>query len=163
LINDILFSHFYGELNSIFIQSKVLEIIFLEFQNLFSDENLISSVNSLKLDEKDIYAIKKAKEILIQNMKNPPSIIELAKKAKINDFKLKAGFKKVFNKTPYGLLLDYKMSIARKLLTTGDMNVNEVSKYIGYKYSQNFSTAFSKKFGILPKDVMKTKKYYILP
>lgn len=159
LLNQIFSSPFEEELNNIFIQSKVLEIIFLEFKELFGNESILKS-NSLKLDDYDINSIKQAKEILIQNIQNPPSIIELSKLVKLNDFKLKKGFKEVFGITPYNLLIDYKLELAKKLLSDGNMNINEISQHIGYKFTQSFSTAFSKKFGILPKDLMKSRKYY---
>ncbi|WP_324171834.1 AraC family transcriptional regulator [Sulfurimonas sp.] len=158
LLNQIFLSPFEGELNNIFIQSKVLEIVFLEFQELFENQN-ISKINTLKLDEYDINAIKQAKDILIQNMQNPPSIIELSRLVKLNDFKLKKGFKQLYGITPYNLLINYKLEYAKKLLTDGDMNINEISHHIGYKFTQSFSTAFSHKFGVLPKDLMKNRKY----
>ncbi len=40
------------------------------------------------------------------------------------------------------------------------MNVTEVAHEIGYKYIHNFSKSFTQKFGVLPKDMMKNRKYY---
>lgn len=160
LLNDINNSPFEGGLNDMFIQSKVLELVYLEFKELFVNQNDFLDTNKLKLSVQDIESIKKAKEILIQNMQNPPSIIELSKLVAINDFKLKSGFKKVFGTTPHNLLVDYRLTLARTLLLDGDMNINEIAQHIGYKFTANFSTAFSKKFRVLPKDLMKSRKYY---
>ncbi|WP_324171838.1 AraC family transcriptional regulator [Sulfurimonas sp.] len=160
LLNDINNSPFDGVLNDMFVQSKVLELVYLEFKELFINQNSFLDTKKLKLSIQDIESIKKAKEILIQNMQNPPSIMQLAKMVAINDFKLKSGFKIVFGTTPHNLLIDYRLTLARTLLLDADMNINEISQHIGYKFTANFSTAFSKKFKVLPKDLMKSRKYY---
>jgi len=160
LLNDIINSPFDGELDDLFIQSKVLELIFLEFKSLFINQEELLNNKDIKLDNQDIQSIKQAKDILIQNIQNPPSIMELSKLVALNDFKLKLGFKKIFKTTPHNFLIEYKLTLARKLLIDGDMNINEISKHIGYKHTANFTTAFKKRFGINPKELMKTRKYY---
>jgi len=79
---------------------------------------------------------------------------------RVNDFKLKKGFKEVFQTTPYNLLLDYRLEYAKKLLAESDLSVGEISQKIGYKYTASFSAAFIKKYGVTPKSIMKSKKYY---
>jgi len=158
ILNDIFNLPFDESLNNIYLQSKALEIIFYELNSL--SKEIKNFQNTIKLDEYDIQAIKKSKEILIQNIKNPPSIIELSKMVRINDFKLKIGFKEIFGETPYNLLINYKLDLAKNLLQQGDMNINEIATYIGYKYTQSFSSAFSKRYGVSPKDILKRKKYY---
>jgi len=157
LINEISSSPFEGNLNEIFIQSKVLELIYLETKNMIDND---TKNKAIKLDDYDIEAIKRAKEILIENLQETPSILELSKMVRINDFKLKSGFKKVFGTTPHNLVLGYKMDLAKKLLIESDMNVSEISKLVGYKHAANFTTAFMRKFHTKPIDLMKNRKYY---
>ncbi|WP_324171840.1 AraC family transcriptional regulator [Sulfurimonas sp.] len=158
ILNDIYKLSFDEPLNNISLQSKVLELLFLEFTSLSNDKKSI--VNNIKLDDYDIEAIKKAKDILIQNMKNPPSILQLAKMVRINDFKLKIGFKEIFKITPYNLLLNYRLEYAKKLLIESHLSIGEIAQDIGYKYTASFSAAFIKKYGITPTSIMKTRKYY---
>lgn len=152
IINEILNCQLHGELKKIYLQSKSLELLHIELSKLETKENKII------LDSYDKEAIYKAKEILIQNMQNPPSIVELAKLVHINEFKLKAGFKEVFHTSPFKLLFQYKMSKAKELLQVGDYNINEIANLTGYKFASNFSNAFYKEFGINPKTLI--KKYY---
>jgi len=160
ILNDIYKLPFDESLNNIYIQSKVLELLFIELNSLADDKKSIK--NSIKLDEYDIEAIKKARDILLANMQNPPSIVELAKMVRINDFKLKKGFKEVFQTTPYNLLLDYRLEYAKKLLIESNLNINEIAQKVGYKYTASFSAAFIKKYGVMPKSIMRNKKYYYL-
>ena len=93
-------------------------------------------------------------------MKNPPNLTELSKLVNLNEFKLKYGFKKLFNITPYNFLLEHKLFHAKNLLENGDMNVSEIAAIVGYKQLHGFSNAFVKRFGVRPKDLMKSRKYY---
>lgn len=146
-------------LDQVFIQSKVLEILSCEFSNLI-DQNEIFSNNMSNYSEYDIKALHQAKEILVNNMINPPSIMQLSKLIKLNEFKLKYGFKMLFKVSPYSFLLEHKLHKAKELLESGNLNVNETAFEIGYKRVHSFSDAFYKRFGVRPKDIMKNRKYY---
>ncbi len=103
------------------------------------------------IDEENVMKIRKAKEIIIENMAEPPSLIELANQIGLNLKKLKMGFKQIYGDTVYGFLFDYKMEYARKLLDSGSYNVNEVGLKIGYSTGSHFIAAFKKKFATTPK------------
>lgn len=156
LAREILNSSFNDTINELYIQSKVLELIFLEFSNLQE----FKEVSDVKFSEKDLEALKKAKEILTLRMQNPPSISELSRLVALNEFKLKIGFKKYFRLAPYQFLFIHKMQEAKKMLESGDFNVSEVSSKIGYKQVQSFSKAFFRHFGTNAKD-LKGKKFYM--
>ena len=94
---------------------------------------------------------KQAKEIIIEEMNNPPGLQELADQVGLNLKKLKMGFKQIYGDTVYGFLFDYKMECARKLLDSGSYNVNEVGLKIGYSTGSHFIAAFKKKFATTPK------------
>ena len=103
------------------------------------------------IDEENVLKIKKAKEIIIANMAEPPSLQELSDQIGLNLKKLKMGFKQIYGDTVYGFLFDHKMEYARKLLDSGSYNVNEVGLKIGYSTGSHFIAAFKKKFATTPK------------
>jgi AraC-like DNA-binding protein len=102
-------------------------------------------------DEDNVMKIRKAKEIVIANMAEPPGLQELADQVGLTLKKLKMGFKQIYGDTVYGFLFDYKMDYARKLLDSGSYNVNEVGLRIGYSTGSHFIAAFKKKFATTPK------------
>ncbi len=157
-IFEIFNTSFSGSFNKLYLQSKIFDLLYTETKELLSLD--MKKILNFKFSQYDIEALNRAKNILIVNMKNPPSLSILSKMVHLNEFKLKFGFKKLFQNSPYGLLFEYKMLEAKKLLEKSEYDINEISRIVGYKYSCNFSTAFNKKFGILPKDLMKTRKYY---
>jgi len=158
LAKEIFHSPYENTLDKLYIESKSLELIHNEINLLFSKKH--SSSSYIKLSSKDKEAIYHAKEILSKRIANPPSIAQLAKSVAINELKLKTGFHRFFNETPYNISLEYRLQKAKKLLQKSEYNINEISKFVGYKYTQSFSNAFFKRFGVRPKELMKTRQYY---
>jgi AraC-like DNA-binding protein len=103
------------------------------------------------IDEENVLKIRKAKDIVLANMAEPPGLQELADQVGLTLKKLKMGFKQIYGDSVYSFLFDYKMEYARKLLDSGSYNVNEVGLKIGYSTASHFISAFKKKFGTTPK------------
>lgn len=107
-------------------------------------------------DAFEIARIKEARDILLKNMMDPPSLKELARKVGTNEFKLKIGFKNVFGNTVYGYLTDYRLNKARQLLTIDNVHIKDVASQIGYSNPSHFIAAYKKKFGVTPKQHVKS-------
>ena len=134
-------------LKNLYYKGKAYELLSLFF-NRAEDANT-EQCPFLIDDEK--LKIKKAKEIIISNMAEPPGLEELSDQVGLSLKKLKMGFKQIYGDTVYGFLFDYKMDFARQLLESGSYNVNEVGLKIGYSTGSHFITAFRKKFATTPK------------
>jgi AraC-like DNA-binding protein len=102
-------------------------------------------------DELNVVKIKKAKQIIIARMAEPPTLQELADEIQLPINKLKEGFKQIYGDPVFAFLFDYKMEVARQLLASGSHNVNEVGLKVGYSTASHFIAAFKKKFGTTPK------------
>ncbi|MFY9070728.1 AraC family transcriptional regulator [Aliarcobacter butzleri] len=149
LLNDILNCSLVGELANIYKQGKIFELLSLEISKLQKNED------DIFLDDYDRSAILKAKEILLNNLQNPPSIVGLAKMVHLSEVKLKRGFKQIYKTSPYQLLVSHKMNLAKNMLENGEYNINEIALQVGYKFANNFTNAFYKEFKIRPKDILK--------
>lgn len=132
----------------IYLKAKVYELIALYFNR--PDEVDVEQCPFL-MDEENVRKIRKAKEIILNHLAEPPGLKTLSEEIGLSLKKLKEGFKEVYGDTVFGFLLDYKMEYARKLLEEGSHNVNEVSHLLGYSTSSHFISAFKKKFGTTPK------------
>ena len=104
-----------------------------------------------RLAASDVSRVRDAREILLQDMENPPSMTQLARMAGINEKKLKYGFKQVFGMPVFEYFRNYRLEMARDLLASGIMSVTEVGVHIGYQSLSHFSEEFRKKFGVTPK------------
>jgi AraC-like DNA-binding protein len=77
------------------------------------------------------------------------SLQELARQVGINEFKLKNGFKELFQTTVFGYLSDVKLQNAKQQLLEG-VPIKSVAEALGYSSVQHFGNAFRKKFGVSP-------------
>lgn len=148
VLNQIFHYNQNSSIKTLYLKGKSYELLSLFF-NTNEDPN--AEHCPFLSDEENVLKIKKAKEIIIKNMAEPPSLQELADQVGISLKKLKAGFKEIYGETVFNFLFDYKMEFARKLLDSGSYNVTEVGLQIGYSTSSHFIAAFKKKFGTTPK------------
>ncbi len=148
VLNQLFNSNLNPSIKNLYFKGKAYELLSLYF-NRNEDQN--AEQCPFLVDEENVLKIKKAKEIVIANMAEPPSLQELSDQVGINLKKLKMGFKQIYGDSVYSFLFDYKMEYARKLLDSGSYNVNEVGLKIGYSTASHFIAAFKKKFGTTPK------------
>lgn len=136
----------------IFMKGKILELLSYYFsKNIESEEENCPFI----ANEETIGKIKSAKELIIKEMSNPPSLEEIAKKVGLNIKKLKTSFKDFYGAPVFTYLLNYKMELAKKLLLEQKLNVNEIALHLGYSTSSHFIAAFKRKFGTTPKQFAK--------
>ena len=137
---------------NLFNKAKIYEL-FSHLYNRNRDLNIEQC--PFLTNEENFKKIKKAKDIIISNMTNPPTLIDLSKEINLSLKKLKEGFKKIYGKPVFQFLLEYKMELAKKLLAENNYNVNEVSLKLGYSTASHFITAFKNKYGLTPKNFKK--------
>jgi AraC family transcriptional regulator, transcriptional activator of the genes for pyochelin and ferripyochelin receptors len=148
VLQQIINSNINNSVRELYIKGKIYELLSLHFQK---EESATGEYCPFLVDEQNVLKIRKAKEIIISRMAEPPSLQELATEIGLNLKKLKEGFKQIYGDTVYSFLFDYKMEQARKLLESNQYNVNEVGLQVGYSTASHFIAAFKKKFGTTPK------------
>lgn len=148
VLQQIINSNINSSIRELYVKGKIYELLSLHFQK---DESVNGEYCPFLVDEQNVLKIRKAKEIIISRMAEPPSLQELASEIGLSLKKLKEGFKQIYGDTVYSFLFDYKMEHARKLLETNQYNVNEVGTQVGYSTASHFIAAFKKKFGTTPK------------
>jgi len=151
-INDIMNGKFTGGLKLLFLQSKCVELLALQSQ--MYEDAACKTASPICKPGHDTDSIHFAKDYLLQHAAQPPSLTELAKVAGINEFKLKQGFKALYNTTVFGYLTDYKLNQARVMLSD-NLAIKEVADRLGYSSVQHFNSAFRKKFGVPPGQMKK--------
>lgn len=135
-------------IKSLYFKGKAYELLSLYFNRPF-DTNIEQC--PFLADEENVRKIKRAKEIIISRMSEPPTLKTLADEIGLSVNRLKEGFKQIYGDSVFSFLFDYKMEVARQLLATGEHNVNEVGLKVGYSTASHFISSFRKKFGTTPK------------
>lgn len=150
VINQIFSSFMHDDIQKLYFKAKAYELLSLYFNKKEGDEQSCPFLN----DEENVEKIKKAKQIIIENMAEPPSLQELADQINLSLPKLKEGFKHIYGETVFNFLLDYKLEYAREKLLSNKYNVSEISLEIGYSTASHFISAFKKKYGTTPKQYL---------
>ena len=148
VLSQLFHYNLHPSIKNLYYKGKGYELLSLYF-NKTEDPN--AEQCPFLIDEENVMKIRKAKDIVIANMAEPPGLQELSEQVGLNLKKLKMGFKQIYGDTVYGFLFDYKMDMARRLLDSGSYNVNEVGLKIGYSTGSHFIAAFKKKFATTPK------------
>jgi AraC-like DNA-binding protein len=145
-----------GIAKRVYLEGKVLELMGILIGQEIEIHEGKSHLQSLKPDV--IERIHYAREIILQQLDNPPSLNELARRVYLNECTLKRGFRLCFGTTVFGYLRNYKLEQARQLLETGEMKITEIARAIGYTSRSPFAAAFRKQFGMNPKEYQKSQK-----
>jgi AraC-like DNA-binding protein len=148
VLNQLVNFNLNQSIKNLYFKGKAYELLSHYFNR--SEEANIEQCPFLA-DETNVIKIRKAKDIIISRMSEPPTLQELADEIQLSLKKLKEGFKEIYGDSVFSFLFDYKMEVARKLLESGDYNVNEVGLKVGYSTASHFIAAFKKKYGTTPK------------
>lgn len=138
-----------GRVKRLFLEARIFELIIIYINQKHEKQ-------TVTLKQEDINKIMLAKQLVEHDLQNPNSLMELSRKAGINDYKLKKGFKELTGHTVFGYLYKIRMEKAYYFLSKEKKMVNEVAFLVGYKNAQHFITAFKKQFNILPGSLNKS-------
>jgi AraC-like DNA-binding protein len=136
------------ELRRTYLQSKTAVLLLLALEQLISRPT--ASQASIPLRKYDLEKLYEAREYLLHNIENPPTLKQLAHKVGLNEFKLKKGYKQVFGTTIFCDFNKVRMEEARHHLLETDKSITDISMLAGYDDPPNFIRAFKHYFGTSP-------------
>jgi len=140
---------------------SVLALHAQAYQILLSSLNCVNEEDTCAMpvckflhNEQDVQKIRKAKEILVNNLAEPITIKELSKKVAINECYLKKGFKEIYGSTIFEFYQTQRMEHATFLLYEKGLSVTDVSMMLGFSSLSHFSTAYKKFTGMKPCELL---------
>jgi len=83
---------------------------------------------------------------------HPWTLVTLARQAGMLRSSFAERFNRVIGMTPLNYLLQWRIAVARNLLSREHMSVAETALAVGYQSASGFSTAFSRETGLSPKE-----------
>jgi AraC-like DNA-binding protein len=105
-------------------------------------------------NESECDKIQEARRILDQNIDQPHTIRELARKVAMNECYLKKGFKTLVGKTIHEYQQHVRIEKAKELLQHQGRSVTDVANTLGYSSISHFSTAFKRVTGMKPCELL---------
>lgn len=154
ILHQIISTKYEGKYKKIFVESKALELLLCTIHFI---EEIKSPCDTCKFLNQPLEKEKiiQAREIILQNINQPPTIPELAKQIGINQCYLKKGFKEMFKSTVYEYVMEQRMLKAKMLLSLNTQTVSQIAEEVGYSNTSNFSNAFKKYTGLYPSEISK--------
>lgn len=150
-IQQIVNCPYQGAIRRIMLEAKILELFAYQVESF--EQMQSTNCECTYVEKSELEKLRFAKEIIETRLDTPPTIYELSKMIGLNEFKLKKGFKKQFGNTVFGYISDYRLSIAKQFILETARPLSEISDMIGYSHQQHFSTAFKRKYGVVPSDL----------
>lgn len=147
LINDLLSFSADNFLNTVRMEWKFLELSY-HWIDYFNRKDISSNFFEIPLFH--VEAVENATDILLMNIKKPPTIKELGKLVGLNQQYLKVGFKKINGITIHQFLINERMKTAKELIQKDVIPISEVSLRVGYTDSGHFSKTYKKFYGTTP-------------
>lgn len=99
------------------------------------------------LTQGNIEKIHQARSIILSDLTRHFSIGELARKVGLNEFKIKVGFRQLYNMPPFTMLKEARMKLAHDQLLHTDKALKEIAALAGYSTVGAFVSAFQKQYG----------------
>jgi AraC family transcriptional activator of pyochelin receptor len=150
VIRQIINCNYSTELKKMFLLSKSIELLVLSAESYSYSENKKEVFLKNKSDKEKIIAVR---DLINENLNCPPNLNQIAKTIGLNEYKLKRGFKEVFNNTVFGYLTEQRLNLAIQYLKDTQKTSSEIAYSLGYVTPQHFNNAFKKKFGFAPNSV----------
>ncbi len=125
-------------------------------QLLFSELSEKPSDTSLRMY--DISGIHRAMDYVNEHLSARITINQIARKAGINELKLKSGFKEIYGMGVHAYIIHQRLEAARKALELTRLPLKQISIQACYKSLSNFCTAFKKQFGETPGQIRNLKR-----
>lgn len=146
---------FEGAARDYFLEAKVVELLMIA---LYETPENTAPRQLMMLKKRDQEMLASARNLLLENIDEHISTLELARRIGMNDFKLKRGFKQLFGTTIFEFVTAARMEEAKRLLRETDLPIKRIAAGAGYKNMSNFIAAFKRRNGIPPGD-FKRKSY----
>lgn len=152
ITDSLLTSPLTGQLRSLEMEGAVMQLVALMAYSFEKSENDLPYIQA------DVKQIAEAREILLSNIANPPSLGALAKQIKLSEKRLNAGFKAQYGTTAFEFLRNARLDHAKYAIANEAVPLKHIAHRVGYNHVTNFINAFTKRFGYPPRSYSKKTK-----
>lgn len=143
------------------IQSKEKEErIQLALQNLKLQSSKPDKKKKAMLHrEADKRKIQEVYDYILNNLEKPlPSLKELAHQHGTNEFKLKIGFRQLYNTSVFRFQKEQRLKRAHSFIINSDLPLSRIADICGFQSFPHFSKIFKNHYGYNPSDLLKKRK-----
>lgn len=119
------------------------------------EEDLHAEANRDYIPKGDVEQVKKAAQIIEEELADSPTIQQLSRRVGIAENKLQQGFQNYYGFSINGFVQEKRLEFSRRLLKNTDYTIGEISDIVGISSKSYFSKTFKAKYGVSPSDFRK--------
>ncbi len=146
--------HFTGALRLAYLEGVALQLFAMQATAAASGAR-----TKFVASRRDWAVIREARERLLIDLRNPPTIAALALAVGVSEKTLNAGFRSLFGTSVFETLRNERLDHARIALEITDLPLKEIANRVGYNQVSNFTTAFTARFGTPPRRYSRSRSY----
>ena len=135
-----------GPTKRMYLEAKALELLAAQFHQL------TERPGTERVRPEDRERLHQAKAILRCQFEQPPSLQALARQVGLNDYKLKQGFRQLFDTTVFGYVQTCRMAQAQRLLQERELSIAHIADRVGHASPSQFCHAFKRHVGLTPSE-----------
>jgi AraC-like DNA-binding protein len=136
-----------GSLRAAYVEGAILQLLALQAHGVGAD---LGEARNVSMDSVARRKILEARERLLADIRNPPTLHALAAGSGVSEKMLNAGFRALFGATVFETLRNERLEHARLILALEDVPLKLVAARVGYRHASNFITAFAARYGETP-------------
>lgn len=108
--------------------------------------------------ESDKKIIQEVYDYILNHLEKPlPSLKQLARNHGTNEFKLKIGFRQLYNTSVFRFQKEQRLKRAHSFILNSDLSLGKISDICGFKSFPHFSKIFKSEYGYNPSDLRNRK------
>ena len=150
VLQQILNCPYHGPTKRMYLEAKALELLAIQFHQLTEQSGDTPTPPSLRPEDRE--RLYQAKDILRCQFEQPPSLQALARQVGLNDYKLKQGFRQLFDTTVFGYVQTCRMAQAQRLLQERELSIAHIADRVGHASPSQFCHAFKRHVGLTPSE-----------
>ncbi|HVY20555.1 MAG TPA: helix-turn-helix transcriptional regulator [Bauldia sp.] len=137
-----------GALRSAYLEGVILQLLAVQAA---AADAAMAEAGGRAIDATIARKAKLAREQLLADIRNPPTLSDLAATAGMSEKALNAAFRDVFGVTVFEMLRNERLEHARVVIERENLPLKLVAARVGYRHASNFITAFAARFGETPR------------
>jgi AraC-like DNA-binding protein len=137
-------------LQDMYIESRCIEILGEAFATLGGDASVLMDAGQ---STRDVLKARAARDYIEANLDKALTLSDIAREVGVSVSSLQRSFRAVYGNTVVDYLRTRKLEGARDALERGTMSIAEAAFLAGYTSPANFTTAFRRAFGLLPRSL----------
>ena len=141
--------------SSLYLNAKLFELFDEVFLDL--DDGARSRTSGIG---NECGKVDLVREVLLDNLENPPTIEMLAQQVGLSQRRLSEAFRATTGMTIMEWMLEQKLVLARELLMEGALPIKKIAARAGYAHTPSFVRAFTRHFGQPPVNYRKANRLF---